>query len=453
MSITLQPGMIEACLSSGYRASVPSLAPEAVAMQGTTVALVCVALVIGACCAVILERRRTARHANRIASELADLYKNAHPRICAHLPGEFHHLVAVIESVAREASVTIRHASRERERTVAVLSSMADGVVVLDANGKVAFVNKSQLDRLGMRLEQCVGRSFIEVVHDHEIDGLVRSCFSTGVVQRGVVETEPGRRILDVTVSPVVPDNGCLVVMQDLTELRRLEKVRSDFVANVSHELRTPLTSLKLLAETLSDSGVDDPAVRTDYTGRIEVEVDRLSQMVDELGELSMIETGRARIEFHSIDMRIPVMRALERLEPQSARAGVRMSATVPDDLPTVLADEYRIEQVLVSLLHNAIKFTPSGGRIVVEARVTAADVVVSVTDTGIGIPDEDLVRIFERFYKADKSRSSKGTGLGLSIARHVVRAHGGTIWAESEEGKGSTFSFSLPRDSVSAGD
>jgi two-component system phosphate regulon sensor histidine kinase PhoR len=146
-------------------------------------------------------------------------------------------------------------------------------------------------------------------------------------------------------------------------------------------------------------------------------------------------------------------MRALERLEPQSARAGVRMSATVPDDLPTVLADEYRIEQVLVSLLHNAIKFTPSGGRIVVEARVTAADVVVSVTDTGIGIPDEDLVRIFERFYKADKSRSSKGTGLGLSIARHVVRAHGGTIWAESEEGKGSTFSFSLPRDSVSAGD
>lgn len=438
-------------MCAGYHTSVPFPAPEAIAGQGTTVALVCVALMVGACCAVILERRRTARHANRIASELPDLYKNAHPRISAHLPREFHHLVAVIEAVAREASVTIHHASRERERTVAVLSSMADGVVVMDAKKKVAFVNESQLDRLGMRLVECIGRSFIEVVHDHEIDEMVRSCFSTGVVQRGLVETEPGRRILDVTVSPVVPDKGCLVVMQDLTELRRLEKVRSDFVANVSHELRTPLTSLKLLAETLGDGGIDDPVVLTDYTGRIEVEVDRLAQMVDELGELSMIETGRARMAFNSIDMQVPVMRALERLEPQAVRAGVHMNASVPDDLPTVLADEYRIEQVLVSLLHNAIKFTQSGGQIFVDARVTAADVVVSVTDTGIGIPREDLARIFERFYKADKSRSSKGTGLGLSIARHVVRAHGGTIWAESEEGKGSTFFFSIPRDTVVA--
>jgi len=436
----------------GNDACLPFATQAALESRSTIVLACAVTVGVTVLCAALFWRWRTARHANRIASELPVLFLSAHPRIGAHLPKEFHHLVAAIESVARETVATLQHASRERERAVAVLSSMTDGVMVIDAEGTIIFANTSQCQRSGLCLDQCVGRSFIKVVHDHEIDELVRLCLSTGAVQRNVVETEPDRRILDVTVTPVVPDSGCLVVMQDLTELRRLEKVRRDFVANVSHELRTPLTSLKLLSETLAYAGADDPGVLADYTGRIEVEVDRLAQMVDELGELSMIETGQAQMEFHSINLLIPVMHSIERLEPQAARAGLKVISTVPEDLPTVAADERRIEQLLVNLLHNSIKFTLSGGSVAIEAEADDTNVTVSITDTGIGIPDEDLPRIFERFYKADKSRSSRGTGLGLAIARHVVKAHGGTILARSVEGKGSTFSFSIPRDSAITG-
>ncbi len=183
-----------------------------------------------------------------------------------------------------------------------------------------------------------------------------------------------------------------------------------------------------------------------DYSQRITVEVDRVAQMVDELGELSLVESGQVAISHESVNIGAVVARAVERLDAQAARAGLHMEVDVPMDLPEPRGDERRLEQVIVSLVHNAIKFTPAGGKIAIRGRVEDPDrIVVSVADTGIGIPAEDVSRIFERFYKVDKSRSSKGTGLGLAIARHIVEVHHGTLWAESTPGKGSTFSFSIP--------
>jgi two-component system phosphate regulon sensor histidine kinase PhoR len=261
----------------------------------------------------------------------------------------------------------------------------------------------------------------------------------------GVVESEPGRQLLGVVATPIVGTRGCVVLLQDLTELRRLDRVRRDFMANISHELRTPTASLKVLAETLQEGAIDDPVVAKEFLDRINVETDRLTQMVNELSELSSIESGDIYLKKEPIEIGGVITEVVERLKPQADRAGLSLAVNIPSDIPKVLADKERVEQVLVNLLHNATKFTHSGGRISCVAKLEGDNILVSVTDTGVGIPVDDLPRIFERFYKADKARAGGGTGLGLAIAKHIVEAHSGKIWAESIEGKGSTFTFTLP--------
>jgi two-component system phosphate regulon sensor histidine kinase PhoR len=221
--------------------------------------------------------------------------------------------------------------------------------------------------------------------------------------------------------------------------------VRQDFISNISHELRTPIASVKAIAETLNEGAIEDPSVAKDFLNKINAETDRLAQMVQELSELSRIESGEAPLQKRLFSIADAVEHAVDRLRPQADRAGLYTETNFVPNLPKVLADEDRIEQVLVNIIHNAIKFTPSGGKIVISTKRDNNNIMVSVTDTGIGIPADDLPRIFERFYKADKSRSGGGTGLGLAIARRIVEAHGGKIWAESVQGKGATFTFTLP--------
>lgn len=235
------------------------------------------------------------------------------------------------------------------------------------------------------------------------------------------------------------------MLLQDLTEFRRTETVRRDFVSNISHELRTPIASLKVLLETLQGGALDDPKMAADFLNRALAEADRLAQMVNELGELSRIESGLVPLVKTPVAIGEVIGQVVERLSPQAERAGLTVDINNAGGLPRVMADAERISQVLVNIVHNAIKFTPAGGKITVSARVEGGRMLVSVTDTGIGIAPEDLPRVFERFYKADKSRSSGGTGLGLAIAKHIVQLHGGKIWVESQQGKGSTFTFSLP--------
>jgi two-component system phosphate regulon sensor histidine kinase PhoR len=256
-------------------------------------------------------------------------------------------------------------------------------------------------------------------------------------------------------------------MLQDLTRIRRLETVRRDFISNISHELRTPLAGLKALVDTLRDGALEDPPAARRFLDRMETEADALTQMVKELLELSRIESGRVPLRLRPTPVANVILPPIERLTPQAERAKLTIDVDLPAELPLVLAEEQRIQQVVTNLVHNALKFTPEGGRITVKCsrlQVKSSGtaqpstpnlepgtlpegdwVLVSVQDTGIGIPEDDLDRIFERFYKTDRARSSGGTGLGLAIAKHIVQGHGGQIWAESVEGKGSTFFFCLP--------
>lgn len=331
----------------------------------------------------------------------------------------------------------------EREKVTAILTTIGAGILLLDNERRVTMLNKSAEKMFRASSEAVKRRPFITLIRDHEMDAIVQKCLETTRKQMGVVQLAGGRQILELTATPLT--SGVLVLVQDLTNIRRLEKVRQDFIANISHELRTPITSLKAMVETLQNGAITDSTVANDFLQRMQVETDKLAQMVNELGELSRIESGDLSLKLEPLDVTGVLERVTERLSPQAERAHLSLNLDISDNLPLVTGDANRIEQVLVNVIHNAIKFTPQNGKITISTGVEGHSVLLSVSDTGMGIPTDDLPRIFERFYKVDRARSGGGTGLGLAIAKHIVQAHGGNIWVESEEGKGSTFTFSLP--------
>jgi two-component system phosphate regulon sensor histidine kinase PhoR len=236
-----------------------------------------------------------------------------------------------------------------------------------------------------------------------------------------------------------------LAVFHDLSDVKRVEQVRRDFIANVSHELRTPLAAIKSVIETLEAGAKDDPASAAEFLSRADSEVDRLVQMVEELLELSRLESGDIPLTRLPLDFNLILRNAVDRLSTQAQRADVELTLEVEEGLPQATGDADMLERVVINLVHNAVKFTPRGGSVRVSAAGADGSVRVSVHDTGVGILPEDLPRIFERFYKADRSRGGGGTGLGLAVARHAVEAHGGNISAESTPGEGSTFTFTIP--------
>jgi two-component system phosphate regulon sensor histidine kinase PhoR len=264
-------------------------------------------------------------------------------------------------------------------------------------------------------------------------------------MQSESVELPTRHQYLQLVVIPDQHSSGSLLLVQDLTRIRRLETVRRDFISNLSHELRTPLASLKALTETLQDGALDDPPAARRFIDQIQVETDALTQMVTELLELSRIESGRFSLDLRPVSPYELLDSASRRMQLQAERAGLSLRMECAYDLPKVKIDPQRLEQVLVNLIHNAVKFTRTGGEIVLVAETTNGVVRFAIRDTGIGIPAEDISRVFERFYRVDKSRAGSGTGLGLSIAKHIVEAHGGRIWVESVEGRGSTFYFTIP--------
>jgi two-component system phosphate regulon sensor histidine kinase PhoR len=375
-----------------------------------------------------------------------------------------------VREMAERLRQQVSTLTEEQGRLAAVLDHMADGVLITDVQGQVQLANPAAARLLGLDPGTSMGRSFVQVVRDHRLVELWRLSRVTGQDQIG--EMDRDGIYLRAVVSPhhVTGAKGSLVVLQDLTQMRQLEVVRRDFVGNISHDLRTPLASLKALVDTLRDGAIDDPPAAHHFLDGMETEIDAMTQMVQELLELARIESGKAPLRLTVTSVEEIVAVPVRRLLPQAERAGLTMDLDLAlpaapvsggegKPLPPVLADVERARQVVVNLVHNAIKFTPAGGRIVVRASLSEVtelggvlnrEVVISVADTGVGIPAEDLPRIFERFYKADRARSSGGTGLGLSIAKHIVQAHRGRIWAESVEGKGSAFYFSLP---VAAGE
>ncbi len=352
------------------------------------------------------------------------------------LPGIIHDLVLSDHAQIQELET-------ERARLAAMLDQMTDGVMIVDPSGMINFANPAA-GRL-FETSEVIDRNIVEVIRQHQLIEAWRVCQETGEMQTQSVEMPDRRQFLQIVAIPDRTTGGSLLLVQDLTRVRHLETVRRDFVSNISHELRTPLASLKALTETLQDGALEDHEAAKRFLVRIEAEVDALTQMAAELLELSRIESGQVPLELKPVSPATLLFTALDRMRMQVERAAISFSVVCPPDLPSVRADAPRLEQVLVNLIHNAVKFTPPGGQVILSAQKEEDFIRFAVQDSGVGISPEDLPRIFERFYKTDRARTSGGTGLGLSISRHIVEAHGGRIWAESEEGKGSTFFFTVP--------
>jgi two-component system phosphate regulon sensor histidine kinase PhoR len=314
---------------------------------------------------------------------------------------------------------------------------------------QVLSLNAMAARMLETRVSDATGKPFMLAVRDADLHQLLQSSYESSSALAATIDYARSGRVFDAVAQRVSSGNERLgiLVIRDVTELRRLENVRREFVANVSHELRTPLASIRALVETLEAGAIDDPHVSRDFFGRVIGEVDRLTALVDELLDLARLESGRITLKLADMAPRTLVEGGADRLRAQIERARLTLSVEVAPDLPTVTVDRGRIEQVLLNLIHNAIKFTPPGGAITVRAEREADAVAISVIDTGSGISAAEMPRVFERFYKSDKARRSDGTGLGLAIAKHIVHAHGGTIWVESAPGSGSTFTFTLPVD------
>ena len=383
-----------------------------------------------------------------------------HARIMHYGRDETSEFIHAYNQLIDHDSQIITELTEERDQLASVLAYMADGVIIADAHGYVRQVNPAAMRLLGATEKKALGRPIAETLRHHQLIGLWQQCQQQK--QEQIAAVEVGRDLfLQAVVTPIMRQGSLvyLVILQDLTTIRRLETVRRDFISNLSHELRTPLASLRAVVETLQDSAMDDRPAATRFLSRAEHEVDTLTQMVEELLELSRIESGRVPLKLSPTAVSDLVQAPLERFRAQAQRDGLELVVAIPDNLPKVLADAGRVQQVVNNLVHNALKFTPQGQVTVSAFADTDApkqvsqmltqlppSVVIMVTDTGVGISAEDLPRIFERFYKSDRARTRGrgGTGLGLAIARHIVQAHNGRIWAESKEGKGSTFYFSL---------
>lgn len=371
---------------------------------------------------------------------------------------------ALNETAARLAN-TIESLSGERNRSSAILRSMVEGVAVVDARERLIFFNRAFAGILNLDGERSEGRPLIEIIRNSQLVALIRRAL--GGEERLQADIAMGfvqQRSFSVTAAPVNPldsaaprvnparpepakASGAVVVLHDVTELRRLERVRQDFVANVSHEFKTPLTAIQGFAETLLAGAIDDPTSNRRFLEIIREHAARLARLTDDLMKLARIEAGKLELQFSPVNLAEVAEGCEQTALMKASRKQIALEMDVPATLPFVRGDANLLHEVLQNLLDNAVQYTHPGGKITVTAQARERDVVVTVADTGIGIPLADQERIFERFYRVDaaRSREAGGTGLGLSIARHIVESHGGRIWVESEIGAGSKFSFSVP--------
>ncbi len=372
-------------------------------------------------------------------------------RLLPHEKGAVNDLVRAFNVMTDEMRANLDTLQEDNKQFRTLLSNMSDGVIIVDESGYVQLLNPASADLLNFEMMSANGRSFAEVVRHHQLIDLWNKAQANKQKQREAVEI--GRDLfLQVTISPYQEETkfGYLVMLQDLTQVRHLQTVRRDFISNISHELRTPLASLKAVVETLQDGALEDPPAAKRFLRRANSEVDTLTQMVEELLELSRIESGQVPLRMRETAVSDLLLNPLERLKPFAARKNINLMIDVAANLPPVMADEERAQRVVANLVHNAIKFTPDGGDVIISAqkdKTASNQVAISIKDNGVGIPEDDLPRIFERFFKADRARTryKSGTGLGLAICRHLVQAHNGRIWVTSKEGKGSTFTFTLP--------
>lgn len=359
--------------------------------------------------------------------------------------------VRALNQLLDQIEIQLNIGEEYRQRLNSLLENMASGVMLLDPRGRILLVNAMAERLLGSSRKELIGRQHIAASHHYELGQLIDRCLQSGErYKQELTVYYPQERILDVHLSPIPRagggKGGVVVVMHDITEIRRLERLRSEFVANVSHELRTPLTAVKGFAETLLDGAMHEPETLQAFLKIILHESDRLHRMIGELLDLSKIEFGQVKLDFRRIHLKEHLEDVLRLVQVEAEERQLTLQLHVADD-PVIEADPDRFRQILLNLLSNAIAYTPPGGRIDLMAESHPDGTWVRVRDTGIGIPEEDLPHLFERFYRVDKARSreSGGTGLGLAIVKHLVEAHHGMIEVKSELGRGSQFSVFFP--------
>ncbi len=366
---------------------------------------------------------------------------------------ELAELAGAMNAMARDLRERMEAADRQRAELDAVLSSMEEGVLAVDRDGRVISLNRAAAELFGVESQTARGREVREVVHNTQLQECVaRLLASPAPFCEDVTLSAHGERHLLVSATGLRDgrggEAGALLVLEDVTELRRLERVRSDFVANVSHEIRTPVTSIKGYAETLLSDAREDPESRDRFLEIIARQADRLAALVDDILSLARLERseGSGDTGLERVAVSTAMEGAVQACAPKAADRRVRISVSCPVDL-VMEANPALVEQALLNLLDNAVKFSEPGGEVRMAAQSDAAGVSVSVADTGPGIAPDHQVRIFERFYRVDRGRSRAmgGTGLGLAIVKHIMFLHGGRVEVESEPGKGSRFSLWFP--------
>ena len=363
---------------------------------------------------------------------------------------ELEALGASLNQTAARMDRTIRTLTEERNLSSAILGSMVEGVAVVNGAERLVFANQGFAGILGLDVPPRSGSALVEVVRHTEMIAAVRRVLAGEPrVEAEIVTGTLRQHFFAATVAAVRAGetSGAVVVLHDITELRKLERVRRDFVANVSHEFKTPLTAIQGFAETLLAGAIDDPQNRERFLGIILEHSRRLARLTDDLLKLSKMDADRLEMEIRNVSVSELVEGCLETSQHRAAEKDLQVTAELPGELPSIAGDRRRLAEVLQNLLDNAIQYTLPGGRIIVRAELRDANVIFTVSDTGIGIPKVDQSRIFERFYRVDaaRSREAGGTGLGLAIAKHLVEVHGGHIWVDSEIGQGSHFHFSVP--------
>ena len=360
---------------------------------------------------------------------------------------ETRELAQALNAMADSVKGIVTELSEERDKLSTILATMTDGVALLDHEGHTTLANPAARESLGLPPGAEVGQRFIEVVRDHELSELVERCRRRRTPQTLELQLARQRRFFNVIATPLTLQGreSVLLVLHDLTQARRVETTRREFVGNVSHELRTPLASIRASAETLQDGAMEDPEAARQFLGRITDNAERMSELVQDLLDLSRLESGEVSLNLAPVDVTRVVAEAVETYREQARAKGVSLVAAEGSGAVEATADESRLQQVLSNLVENAVKFTPSGGEVHVELERRGRWLEVRVLDRGFGVAVEDMPHVFERFYKADRAQDQGGTGLGLAIAKHIVQSHGGRIWVESRDGGGSVFGFRVP--------
>jgi two-component system phosphate regulon sensor histidine kinase PhoR len=360
-------------------------------------------------------------------------------------------LAKALNDMADEISAKVKSVSSEKAKLEAVLSSMFEGVMLTNERGEILLLNPS-VRKLFFIDSPPEGRKPLEMMQNNVIQEIVDRVLNKNreVITQEVKIAIPEQKTIMINGVPIIKDDvveGAVFVFHDITELKRLEDIRKDFVANVSHELRTPISSIKGYAETLLDGKADNKDTVKEFLSIIYQDSNRLANLIDDLLDLSRIESGKMNMESEPLEILPIVNRCINVLGKSARDKSLSIKLDIPADFPKVLGDHKRLLQVLLNLLDNAVKYTPENGSIIVSAASNRETAQIDISDTGIGISERDLPRIFERFYRVDKARSRElgGTGLGLSIVKHIVQAHNGQVWVKSTLGRGSTFSFTIP--------